>query len=85
MNNFCFPGLKERFEEIMGKKITKWEEHGMNGRFQYCWGGQPQVWHCDSQQWGGMLYLTPDAPYSCGTSLYAHKKTRARNYLSTRI
>ena len=77
---FLFPGMKERFEEIMGKKITKWEEHGMNGRFQYCWGGQPQVWHCDSQQWGGMLYLTPDAPYSCGTSLYAHKKTRARSY-----
>ena len=77
---FLFPGLKEKFEEIMGKKITKWEEHGMNGRFQYCWGGQPQVWHCDSQQWGGMIYLTPDAPYSCGTSLYAHKKTRARSY-----
>jgi hypothetical protein len=77
---FLFPGLKERFEEIMGKKITKWEDYGMNGRFQVAWSGEPLVYHCDNQKWGGMLYLTPDAPYSCGTTLYAHKKTRARNY-----
>jgi hypothetical protein len=77
---FLFPGLKERFEEIMGRKITEWESHGMNGRFQIAWAGEPLVYHCDSQQWGGMLYLTPDAPYSCGTTLYAHKTTRARTY-----
>ena len=77
---FLFPSLKERFEEIMGKKITAWESHGMNGRFQIAWSGEPLVYHCDSQKWGGMLYLTPDAPYSCGTTLYAHKTTRARTY-----
>ena len=77
---FLFSGLKERFEDIMGKTITKWEEHGMNGRFQIAWSGEPLVYHCDSQKWGGMLYLTPDAPYQCGTTLYAHKKTRARTY-----
>jgi hypothetical protein len=77
---FLFPGLKERFEEIMGRKITEWESHGMNGRFQIAWSGEPLVYHCDSQKWGGMLYLTPDAPYSCGTTLYAHKTTRARTY-----
>lgn len=77
---FLFPGLKERFEEIMGRRITEWESHGMNGRFQIAWSGEPLVYHCDSQQWGGMLYLTPDAPYECGTTLYAHKKTRARTY-----
>ena len=77
---FLFPGLKQRFEEIMGRKITAWEEHGMNGRFQISWSGEPLVYHCDSQKWGGMLYLTPDAPYQCGTTLYAHKQTRARTY-----
>ena len=77
---FLFPGLKERFEDIMGRKITAWESHGMNGRFQIAWSGEPLVYHCDSQKWGGMLYLTPDAPYSCGTTLYAHKTTRARTY-----
>jgi len=77
---FLFPGLKEKFEKIMGKKITKWEEYGMNGRFQYCWAGQPLVYHCDSQMWGGMLYLTPNAPFQCGTTLYAHKQTKARSF-----
>lgn len=77
---FLFPGLKEKFEEIIGMKITEWESHGMNGRFQNCHSGEPLVYHCDSQRWGGMLYLTPEAPYQCGTTLYAHKKTRARTY-----
>jgi FkbM family methyltransferase len=77
---FLFPGLKERFEEIMGRTITKWEDYGMNGRFQIAWSGEPLVYHCDNQKWGGMLYLTPDAPYQCGTTLYAHKQTRARTY-----
>ena len=77
---FLFPGLKERFEEIMGREITAWQEHGMNGRFQISWSGEPLVYHCDSQKWGGMLYLTPGAPFSCGTTLYAHKTTRARTY-----
>lgn len=77
---FLWPGLKEAFESIMGKKITEWESHPMNGRFQNAHSGEPLVWHCDSQQWGGMLYLTPEAPYQCGTSLYAVKKTRARSY-----
>ena len=27
-----------------------------------------------------MLYLTPNAPYECGTTLYAHKRNRARSY-----
>lgn len=77
---FLFPELKETFEEIMGKKISKWEEYGMNGRFQIAWSGEPLVWHCDSQTYGGLIYLTPDAPYQCGTTLYAHKKNRARTY-----
>ena len=29
---------------------------------------------------GSMLYLTPEAPFQCGTTMYAHKKTRARTY-----
>jgi hypothetical protein len=77
---FLFPNLKERFEQILGKKIIKWEDYEMNGKFQIAWAGEPLVWHCDSQVYGGMLYLTPNAPFQCGTTLYAHKKTRARTY-----
>jgi len=77
---FLFPGLKEKFEEIMGRKITAWEEHTENGKFQIAWAGEPLVYHWDSQKWGAVLYLTPDAPFECGTTLFAHKKTRGRNF-----
>lgn len=77
---FIVPGTKEAFESIMGRKITNWTEtHGMCGRFQYCTAEDALVYHCDGQSFAGMVYLTPNAPYSCGTSLFAHKKTGLRN------
>jgi len=76
---FLFPGIKEAFEETIGEKITKWEEHGMNGRFQNNVAGQPIVYHCDLQRWAAMIYLTPDAPPSTGTSTFMHKKTRVHH------
>ena len=45
----------------------------MNGRFQYCTAEDALVYHCDYQTWAAMIYLTPNAPYQCGTNLYAHK------------
>lgn len=75
---FFPPGIKERFEEIIGEPITKWEEHGFNGRFQYNVGGDKLVYHCDEQKWAGLIYLTPNAPYQAGTRLLAHKKNRVR-------
>lgn len=79
VKQFLFPGLKEEFERIIGQKITRWEDHGMNGRFQYATEGLPLAHHCDDQQWAGMLYLTPDAPYSTGTSTLALKNTDIRH------
>lgn len=77
---FIVPGTKEAFEKIMGRQITNWTEtHGMCGRFQYCTAEDALVYHCDGQTFAGMVYLTPDAPFSCGTSLFAHKKTGLRN------
>jgi len=79
-DQYIVPGTKEAFEKIIGKKITNWTEtHGMCGRFQYCTAEDDLVYHCDGQTLAGMVYLTPDAPFSCGTSLYAHKDTKLRN------
>jgi glycosyltransferase involved in cell wall biosynthesis len=79
-DQYIIPGTKEAFEKIIGKKITNWTEtHGMCGRFQYCTAEDDLVYHCDSQTLAGMIYLTPDAPVSCGTSLFAHKRTGLRN------
>ena len=75
-----FPGTKEKFEKLLGKKITNWTEtYGMCGRFQYCTAEDAIVYHGDVQQWAAVIYLTPDAPYETGTSLLAHKKTGIRH------
>jgi hypothetical protein len=79
-HQYEIPGTKERFEEIIGKKVTRWmETHGMCGRFQHCTCEDALVYHGDAQKWAGAIYLTPDAPYSCGTSLLSHKKTNIRH------
>lgn len=75
------PQIKQRFEEIMGEKITRWDtpskEFGgsMNGVFQYCTPEDLLVYHYDSQKWAAMIFLTPDAPPQTGTSFYRHKET----------
>ena len=75
-----FDGTKEAFEKLIGQKITKWVEHyPMCGRFQSCTAEDSLVYHWDHQKWAGMIYLTPDAPYVGGTSMFSHKKTRIRH------
>tara|TARA_R110000851_G_scaffold44036_1_gene108456 strand:+ start:681 stop:1340 length:660 start_codon:yes stop_codon:yes gene_type:complete len=75
---YLFEGIKEKFETIIGKKITTWDipDNNMNGRFQSIWAGLPQVVHCDGQKWAGMIYLTPNAPFSSGTKIVANKKSK---------
>lgn len=82
---FLFEGLREEFERIMNRKITRWEDHGMNGRFQWNVAGEPLVYHCDHQAWAGMLYLTPDAPWASGTRTHALKGTDIRHLSHPRI
>jgi hypothetical protein len=79
VSQFLFPGMKERFEQIIGRRIVRWEDHGMNGRFQYCYNHEPLVYHCDDQTWAAAIYLTPDAPPETGTTLWRHKKTKIKN------
>lgn len=75
------PQIKQKFEEIIGEKITRWdtpsEEFGgsMNGVFQFCTPEDTLVYHYDEQKWAAMIFLTPDAPLNTGTSFYRHKET----------
>jgi hypothetical protein len=72
---YRFPGIKERFEQILGRPVVNWEKYGTNGCFQICVGGDQIVYHHDIQQYAGVLYLTPGAPVGSGTSLYRSRKT----------
>lgn len=76
---FLSPGLKEAFESLLGLKITKWEEHGTNGVFQYCVGGDQIVYHSDAQKYAGVLFLTPNAPPSTGTTMVRSAWNKSRS------
>lgn len=82
---FFFPNMKEKFEQIMGMRITNWESHGMNGRFQHNVAGESITWHTDFQRFAGLIYLTPNAPYSAGTRMAAYKANRVRHCSDPRI
>jgi len=77
-DRYVMPGTKEAFEGIMNYKITSWENQPMNGVFQACNAQDSLVYHTDLQRWAAIVYLSPNAPFECGTSLYANKFTRAR-------
>lgn len=78
LERYLFPGVKERFERLLDRQITKWSEHGYNGVFQTCIGGDPIVFHSDMQDFAGAVYLTPGAPVEAGTSLYRSRSTWLR-------
>lgn len=65
--------IKEQFEKIMGRKITRWKEYTANGVFQYCTPNDPLVYHGDEQSYAAAIYLTPDAPPETGTLLLMSK------------
>jgi hypothetical protein len=77
---YRFPGLKERFEHVLNRKIRNWTYYGTNGCFQYCVKGDETVYHADTQQYAGVLYLTPDAPVDGGTALYRSRITKKMKY-----
>jgi|TARA_R110000824_G_scaffold106642_2_gene252267 hypothetical protein len=79
-DRFFAPHMQEVFENILGKKINNWYNGDYcNGVFQYVTKNDPEVFHIDVQDWGGIIYLTPDAPYGGGTSFYASKLTGHRH------
>lgn len=74
--SFAPNGIKEKFESILGRKITGWDCYKpTNGCFQLCKTGDELVFHSDTQKYAGIIYLTPNAPPGSGTSFYRSKNT----------
>ncbi len=78
------PGIKLKLEKIIGIKITRWDTDPTdeNGVFyQGLSAGKkkevPGV-HSDTpyNDITVVIYLTPDLPFDCGTSLWMHKQTK---------
>lgn len=75
---YRFPGLKERFETLLGTPIVNWEGYGTNGCFQVNIAGEQAVYHSDSQTYAGVIFLTPNAPGNAGTQFFRSKETGVR-------
>ena len=68
-------GTKEKLEKILGKEIIGWTSaHGHCGVFQHCTPADPIVYHYDGQTHAAVVFLTPDAPLTTGTSFFRNKK-----------
>ena len=68
-----FSNIKQRFENIIGKKIVYWPET-YNSSFQYVTEEMHSWIHRDATQWSAVVYMTPNAPCNGGTNLYKHKE-----------
>ena len=71
-------GIKEKFESLLHTKITSWEDQGANGVFQFCTAEDQLVYHVDNQSYAAVIYLTPNAPPSCGTTFFKSRRTGLR-------
>ena len=81
---FILKGTKEKFEKILGKQIYNWnKETYANGIFQYCVSSDPIVYHTDSQNYAGIVFLSPNAPLSTGTATFQSKITKIRKFDET--
>lgn len=75
---FYINGTKEKFEKIIGRKITNWDHPNYaNGVFQFTTAQDPIVYHVDTQTYAAMVFLTPNAPLETGTAFYKSKFTGA--------
>ena len=76
-------GVKEKLETILGIKITRWDIDPLeeNGVFYqgFSKGKKKEVPGVHSDEPYNditvLIYLTPELPFECGTSLWMHKRT----------
>ena len=61
---------RERFEELLGRPVTHWDDNDANGRFQCCLASDAIPYHSDSQSYAAVLFLTPNAPTEAGVSFF---------------
>lgn len=75
-----YEGMKEKFESIIGKKITYFPEGptSYNGSFQLCTKDMHSWYHSDNTIYSCVVFLTKDPPPHGGTKLCVHKETGIR-------
>ncbi|MBI3133902.1 MAG: hypothetical protein HYZ14_04425 [Bacteroidetes bacterium] len=85
-------GIRQKLEKILGIKINRWDTDPLleNGVFYHGFakGTKKEVpgVHADypANDITVLIYLTPDLPYDCGTSLWKHKRTGVTDAVTSR-
>lgn len=85
------PGIKQKLEKILGIRINRWDTDPEleNGVFYHGFsrGSKKEVpgVHADypANDITVLIYLTPDLPVDCGTSLWKHKRTGVTDAVSS--
>ena len=65
--------VQGEFSRLLNRPVTAFV--GATGVFQYCVAKDNVVYHYDTQEYAGMVYLSPDAPLQTGTQTYRSKLT----------
>lgn len=69
---------RERFEQILQRRLTNWDDNDANGRFQCCFETDAIPYHSDTQSMAGVLFLSPKAPLEAGLSFFKSKSSGQR-------
>ncbi|MBK7233232.1 MAG: hypothetical protein IPH93_13470 [Saprospiraceae bacterium] len=85
-------GIKKKLEKILGIKINRWDQDPAleNGVFYHGFarGKEKEVpgVHADypANDITVLIYLTPNLPFDCGTSLWQHKRTGVTDAVSSK-
>lgn len=82
-DSFLNDSTKELIQKILephAGEITKWDAlEGLTGSFELATSFERSWMHTDHHNtWAGILYLTPNAPFSGGTGMFLHKASGSR-------
>jgi hypothetical protein len=82
---FLNPSIRDTIQMLVRIPIAFWPEDEYNGAFQYAT-ARDRTWiHADqTTNYAGVVYLTPNAPATSGTSFYQHIPTGLRYYPTSR-
>lgn len=73
---FLLPGVKDAFENIIGKRIVNWETVPLNGRYKINYNSDIPYVGCEDYSYAGIVFLTYQlSSYPNGFNLLVHKDT----------
>lgn len=71
------PFYKSKIEQIMHTYLGAFDKYESNGEFKLSLAGDSIIFNTMPNKYGGILFLTPNAPVNTGITLYRSKHTKS--------